>query len=85
MSQTLTQAPFRIEGIEQIEGIENINEVNSLFLQYSKFLLKNVDILERGQGNTLIAPMSQTLTQATFRIMGVELNENILIHLFYSF
>ena len=51
MSQTLTQAPFRIE------GIENINEVNSLFLQYSKFLL-NVETLEREQGNTLTAPMS---------------------------
>ena len=27
MSQTLTRAPFRIEGIERIEGIQNTNEV----------------------------------------------------------
>ena len=71
MSQTLTQALFRIE------GIENINEVNSLFLQYSKLLLKNIDTLEREQGNTLTAPMSQSRTQAPFRIEGIEWIEGI--------
>ena len=80
MSQTLTQAPFRIEWIERIK---NINEVNSLFLQYSKFLLKNVDTLEREQGNTPTAPMSQILTQAPFRIEGIE-NINEVNSLFYN-